>query len=632
MEQVKRATDGRNSFTKALKDVEKVFAEDKYENALIVSVGSTLIPKDISYYHSQQRLLTENNANGFIPGEAATAVLLSKPTGEENEVIISGVGITKESATLFNEEELLRGKGLSTAIMEASKQAAVPIYETQFRVGSMSGEEYFFNEATLAQQKTLTQKIPKHPLWHPADSLGEVGAAIGGAMVIQAYYAMINGYAPGDNAICHISNDDELRGAFIMQYTNKNRDVLYGTQDLEGLYFSNIIKAQLKHDAPFAWHLKNQAMHSPLFNKESLHRLEERLESYLDCFILSQKANDSLLDTLNLSDWGAVYVMASVALVCEEEEAFSKAVEAVCDKQQAKELTDALSTYENTQVKEKLKTLIVHTNPWVRVASIETLISLNIQPDDALMQQLLKDEEKTVKVSTLTLIAKQKLSNYSKEIAAYLKHEDETIKYAASYAGCMLKLPQAYQSLQTFCFSQNPHLREALALLYCVVPEEKVPEVYTHIASQNLSARIKAYNMAMAGYTEAIPLLISNMYTLEDAVYSGEAFSFITGVDLEDADLIRIENLSEEEETQLREASKTDVWTQDYEEDLPFPDVELVKQWWREHHQDYKKGTRYLAGKPLNKENLESIKENGTQAQRDVAGVVLGLRYGDTDG
>jgi len=628
VQRVKRFTYGRNSFIYAFKNASELFKNDAYEQVLIISVGSNIMPKDISFYHAQNRLLTDNNSNGFIPGEAATAILLSKPTGEENEIIISGVGTAKETATIYNEEELLRGKGLSEAIMEASNQAKVPIHETSFRVGSMSGEEYFFDEATLAQTKTLKQKIPDHPLWHPADSIGEVGAAIGGAMVIQTYYAMLKGYAPGDNAICHISNDDELRGAFIMQHTHKKTIEKEATTDsLEGLYFSDIIKQQLKHDAPYAWFLKETASHSPLFRKKDIQRLDDRLESYMECFILSQRANDSLLEMLNLDDWGAVYVMARVALVAEDDDVFFKAVEAVNNKQQAKELSGALKCKEYDTLKEKLQTLITHTNPWVRVACVEALNYFKVHIESSAIQRLLEDESSQVQEAVLKLIGDHKRMAYTQEIKVFVDHENEAVKYAATYAGCMLQVPKAYQTLQTFCFSQNTYLREALTLLYSVVKDEKIASLLEDVSKQTLSPRIKAYNLAMAGYPEAIPILINQMQKLDHALYCGEAFSFITGVDLEDADLIRVANLSEEEEETLMQSRKADEWTQSYEEDLPLPDVALVKAWWQTHQQSFVQGTRYLAGKTYTQENLENIKETGTQAQRKVAGLVLKLKY-----
>jgi len=624
---------GKAGFATALKQAQVDIYDNKHEQILVVSVDSLINNASLAYYGGDMygegcRLLTETNSNGFIPGEAATAILLSKPTGEDNEIIISGVGTAKETATIYNEEELLKGKGLSEAIMEASNQAKLPIHETSFRVGSMSGEEYFFDEATLAQIKTLKQKIPDHPLWHPSDSIGEVGAAIGGAMVIQTYYAMLNGYAPGDNAICHISNDDELRGAFIMQHTHKKTMQKQNhTDSLEGMYFSNIIKAQLKHDAPYAWFLKETSSHSPLFRKKDIQRLKERLESYIDCFILSQRANDSLLDKLNLEDWGAVYVMAKVALVCEDDDAFSKAVESVSSKQQARELSDALQCKNYETLKEKLQTLITHTNPWVRVAGVATLKHFKVHLESALIQRLLEDKESQVQEAVLKLIGEHKLGAYIQEIKIFIDHDNEAVRYAATYAGCMLQVPKAYQTLQTFCFSQNPYLRDALGLLYQVVKEENISSVLQEVAKQTLSPRIKAYNLAMAGYPEAIPILIKEMERLEHALYCGEAFSFITGVDLVDADLVRVDNINKEEEMILRASGKTDEWTQSYEEDLPFPDVELVKTWWQNHQQSFIQGTRYLAGKTYTQENLEDIKEIGNQSQREVARLILKLKY-----
>ena len=129
--------EGRCGFTTALKQAQIDIYENGDKEVLIVSVDSLLNSASLAYYGGGLygegcRLLTDNNSNGFIPGEAASAVLLSKPTSEENEIVISGVGMSKEIATIYNEDELLRAKGLSEAIMEASNQAELPIHETAF--------------------------------------------------------------------------------------------------------------------------------------------------------------------------------------------------------------------------------------------------------------------------------------------------------------------------------------------------------------------------------------------------------------------------------------------------------------------------------------------------------------------
>jgi 3-oxoacyl-[acyl-carrier-protein] synthase-1 len=163
-------------------------------------------------------LLGEEHSNGFIPGEAACAVLLSSTIGRAPEVVIAGIGVAEEAATIGNDDLVMKGVGLTNAINQASKDAGIAIHETAFRVASVSGEDYFFTETALAHYRTLKKKLPTHPLWHPADCVGEVGAAIGGIMTIMAYYALIKGYAQGNTALCHISNDNPRRGAFIIQY------------------------------------------------------------------------------------------------------------------------------------------------------------------------------------------------------------------------------------------------------------------------------------------------------------------------------------------------------------------------------------------------------------------------------
>ncbi len=216
----------RCGFISALMQAQDLIHRQRLEFVLVVGLDSLLYQTLLAYYGGDLdgdgcRLLCDSNTNGFIPGEAATAVLLCNPGKKESEVLILGVGEGEEIAVINDEDHVLKGDGLAHAINNASEDSGIAIHKTAFRVASVSGEDYFFNEATLAQKKTLKQKVSEHRLWHPADSIGEVGAAVGGAMVVMVYYAFVNGYAPGNTALCHISNDNQQRGAFIMQYREK---------------------------------------------------------------------------------------------------------------------------------------------------------------------------------------------------------------------------------------------------------------------------------------------------------------------------------------------------------------------------------------------------------------------------
>ena len=53
-------------------------------------------------------------------------------------------------------------------------------------------------------------------IWHPADCIGEVGAAALPCMLGVALYAMRKRYAPGPAVLAHLGNDDGKRVALVL--------------------------------------------------------------------------------------------------------------------------------------------------------------------------------------------------------------------------------------------------------------------------------------------------------------------------------------------------------------------------------------------------------------------------------
>ncbi len=215
----------RVSISSTIKTAHQLVYEEKHNHVLVVSVDSLLNLGRLRMLGGDRagngnRLIEENNSNGFIPGEAAVALLLGKPDGTE-QTCITGIGFGEEPAPIYS-GEILRANGLSEAIRNAAADAGIRVCDTDFRISSANGEEYWFKEASLAQSRTLEQKRESHPLWHPADHIGEVGATVGGAMVVMAHYAFEKGYAPGKRALCQLSNDDQHRAAFILERTGSS--------------------------------------------------------------------------------------------------------------------------------------------------------------------------------------------------------------------------------------------------------------------------------------------------------------------------------------------------------------------------------------------------------------------------
>jgi 3-oxoacyl-[acyl-carrier-protein] synthase-1 len=54
-------------------------------------------------------------------------------------------------------------------------------------------------------------------LWHPADRIGEVGAATLPAMLAMLFHGARGDYLPGPMFLGHVGNDDDKRAALVIQ-------------------------------------------------------------------------------------------------------------------------------------------------------------------------------------------------------------------------------------------------------------------------------------------------------------------------------------------------------------------------------------------------------------------------------
>ena len=65
----------------------------------------------------------------------------------------------------------------------ALAEAGCGLEQMDYRLTDISGEQYYFKEASLTLSRNLRVLKPKFDLWHPADCIGECGAAIGPALL-----------------------------------------------------------------------------------------------------------------------------------------------------------------------------------------------------------------------------------------------------------------------------------------------------------------------------------------------------------------------------------------------------------------------------------------------------------------
>lgn len=210
---------GRVGGVVALQRARRMLVEQRNRRIIVAGVDTFLTGPTLASYDREDRLLRRDNSNGFIPGEAAGAVLLAAYESEvKAPIMITGLGFGREPAPLGSGKPL-RADGLVAAIRGALDEAAIELKGCDHRIADVTGEQYRFKEAALAITRLLRDRKVMFGLWHPADCIGEVGAATLPAMIAVLFAGARKDYLPGPTFLGHLGGDDDKRTAFLAKAT-----------------------------------------------------------------------------------------------------------------------------------------------------------------------------------------------------------------------------------------------------------------------------------------------------------------------------------------------------------------------------------------------------------------------------
>lgn len=191
------------------------------EYVMILGVDSYLTKRSIMHYSAGERLLTEENHEGFIPGEAATAVLCS--TREPGTLSLRGLGLARERSYLNNRQGPeglplpMRGDGMTQAYKAALGQAGYQHSDIVLKIGDHIGESYSFRQTALSMLRTQRERSEVQPIWALGSTLGNVGAAVVPTMLAWAHAAVGKQYIPPGPILIEASADDGSCGALVVE-------------------------------------------------------------------------------------------------------------------------------------------------------------------------------------------------------------------------------------------------------------------------------------------------------------------------------------------------------------------------------------------------------------------------------
>jgi 3-oxoacyl-[acyl-carrier-protein] synthase-1 len=199
----------------------QLIGSGRHQQVIVAGVDSLLTGQNLAALEHAGRLLSPTNSNGFVPGEAAGAVLLAAPQdGAPAPVLLRGLGFSREPAPRGSGKPL-RADGLVQAICAAVAEAGLALHDCDCRISDVNGEQYRFKEAALAVTRVLRERKAMFSLWHLADTIAEVGAATVPTMLAVLFQAANKDYLPGRTFLGHVSGDGDKRTAFVATAANE---------------------------------------------------------------------------------------------------------------------------------------------------------------------------------------------------------------------------------------------------------------------------------------------------------------------------------------------------------------------------------------------------------------------------
>jgi uncharacterized protein (TIGR02270 family) len=240
-----------------------------------------------------------------------------------------------------------------------------------------------------------------------------------------------------------------------------------------------------------------------------------------------------------------------------------------------------------------------------------------------------EDAAQMVRARALRLVGELGRADVAREVCAALRDEDAAAQlWAAWSAGLIGERDAAIPILQGHAEGAGVYKWRALDLVLRIMPQPAAMHWLRSLNSHPEHARLAVVACGIVGDPAFVPWLIGRMEVPELARVAGESFSMITGIDLVYDDL-------ETDAPADFGAGPTDnpddeTVAMDQDDNLPWPDPALIRDWWQANGARFPAGTRHLLGRPLSPEARQHALTAGFQRQRRAATYELALARPET--
>ncbi|MDX2505191.1 MAG: TIGR02270 family protein [Gammaproteobacteria bacterium] len=387
------------------------------------------------------------------------------------------------------------------------------------------------------------------------------------------------------------------------------------------------IYEQFFDDASFLWILRSIAVEQPHYNAADLHELEQRIEAQLDGLMTAvEDAWEICLQGFELEEPGEVFTATVIAFRSHDISKIQKAIEVgLSNDDTTKGLISAMGWLPGKLVHPWIKKFFTSKDLNHKYLALAACSVRRENPGEYLNKILDRDDCKQhekLYSRALRLIGEIRRQDLMPYLNAAMNLEQENIRFWSSWSAILLGNRTAVSNLESYVFKAGRYQMNAINIAFRVLPIEQARKWISKLVADKSQSRIVIKATGILGDPHAVNWLITKMREPAEARLAGEAFTLITGINLEESQL-SVE-ASPEFLAQADDETGDDV-TLDEDENLPWPDPEKVSAIWINQGKNFIAEKRYFMGKQIQPDLLVDKLANATQRQRHAAAIDLAL-------
>ena len=379
-------------------------------------------------------------------------------------------------------------------------------------------------------------------------------------------------------------------------------------------------------EAASLWERRTAQLRLPHVNLPSLERLDGRLLAHFDGLAAAGEHAQRLLDVeLESPSRGAAFTLAVRAIEGAQLDSLERLWNLANDTPSVADgLVAAFGWVEPRYLQGVVRDLLPHEDPRRRSAGLAACATHRTDPGLE-AGPWLKDRAPAVRARALRTAGELGLSGLASQGVAAMADDDGECQFWAPWAAVLLgDRGVALDALRrTALEAGRPHRERAFRLTLQASDTPSAHAMLRDVARDAAQLRWLIQGSGIAGDVTYVPWLIGHMATPETARLAGEAFTLITGADLDALQLWRAQ--PDDFEAGPNEAPEDENVDMDPDEGLMWPDPQKVEQRWAANGSRFQKGTRYFMGAPVTREHCIDILKNGYQRQRILAAHYLCL-------